>query len=121
VVKVKAIPRQRTRTQYRMLSTRACGTVSERRYFSRAAVERRLRLLTSDEPWRVYDDRDGDELACCKGEPWRDGCGCGGHTLREIAEAKRASLPPLVSVRVETRQVITSVWTDASEDLQWPR
>jgi hypothetical protein len=97
-----------------------CG-VKIRRYFSRAAVERRLRLMTSDEPWRVYDDRDGDALACCKGESWRDGCGCGGHTLREIAEAKRASLPPLVSVRVETRQVITSVWTDAPEDLQWPR
>jgi hypothetical protein len=117
---VSAIPRQRKRTQYRMLIAREDCEVRERRYFSRAAVERRIQLMTSAEPWRVYRDCDGDEYACCDGSPWRE-CGCGGYTVREVAEAKRADLPPLVSVRVQTRQVITTTWLPAEDDLQWPR
>lgn len=106
--------RQRTVTEYRVISTRDGGIVSEKRYGSMGAVRDRIGRLTSREPWRFYGheadrQRDGEELVCCldNGE-----CGCGGDTLRERADRERMALPALVSITVQRRTVTRTAWEE---------
>jgi len=102
----------RTNTEYRVISTRAGGIVTDKRYHSLKAVNDRIGRLTSPEPWRFYGSarerqRAGDELACCYGRE----CGCDGLSLQEASDEKRKELPPIESIRVETRTVTRSKWT----------
>src|SRR3990167_10458649 len=103
---------QRTVTEYRVLIQRAGNAVKDWRARSLKAVERRIGLLTSPEPWRFYGDDEtrrkyADDYVCCPGTQY-DMCGCGGETMREATEHKRRDLPPIEWIRVSKRQVITS-------------
>ena len=110
----------RTVTEWRVLSSRA-GTVKEKRYRTLRAVERRIGLLTSDEPWRFYGDKKtrdaepNDYLCCGGGYPDRP-CGCGGETYAEHAAKERAQYPPLEWVKVEKRLVTTTAWEPALDE-----
>jgi hypothetical protein len=105
----------RTVTEYRVLVQRQGNAISEVRYRLLKRVEKRIGLLTSDEPWRFYDDaykrsRGPDDYACCDGD--RCECGCGGLTMREATEERRSGLPPIEWIRVECRQITTTAWVE---------
>ena len=100
-------------TEYRLLVSRA-GQVKDWRARSMKAIVRRLGLLTSPEPWRFYGDRENrskgpNDYHCCAGT-YHDQCGCGGITMREQSEEIRKNLPPIESIRLEARQVVTTTW-----------
>lgn len=106
----------RTVTEYRVLSCRGEGWVTEKRLRSLKAVERRINILTADEPWRFFSDarvrlKGPDDLVCCPGRP-QDECGCGGLTMAEDTAQKRKDLPPLQWIRVEARTITTTPWVN---------
>lgn len=106
--------KQRTCTEYLVVSTREGGIVTRKRYGSMKAVTDRIGRLTSDEPWRFYGSdadrqRDPDAYVCCAGTVY-DECACGGDTVKEKAEAERAELPPVQSVVVKRRTVTRTTW-----------
>lgn len=103
--------KMRTVTEYRLLIQRTGNSRKDWRTRSLKSLANRIGLLTSPEPWRFYGsrderERDGDELACCRGEA----CGCGGLTVREQALAPRENLPQIESLYVEKRQITTTTW-----------
>lgn len=106
--------KQRTVTEYRLLVQRTGNAVKDWRARSMKAVERRIGLLTSPEPWRFYGDRENrskgpDDYFCCAGT-YHNQCGCGGSTMRQEAELKRKDLPPIEWIRLERRQITTTPW-----------
>lgn len=106
--------KDRTVTEYRLLIQRRGNNVKDFRARSLKAIEKRIGLLTSPEPWRFFNDaseraKDADDFVCCAGTRY-DECGCGGQTMREQAEALRANLPPIESLRVERRQITSTPW-----------
>ena len=106
----------RTVTEYRVTSTREGGHRKHKRYLSLAGVRDRIGILTSPEPWRFWGNEDDRERAasdfiCCAGTRY-DQCDCGGLTLAEATAQRRAELPPLVSIRVQRRQVTRTAWED---------
>lgn len=95
----------RTFTEWRVLSQRVGNPVTEKRYRSMKSVMKRIGLLTSPEPWRFYETfQSGDERV--------------DDDVRRESEERRAALPALESVRVESRQVTTTPWE--STDLDGP-
>lgn len=86
--------------EYRVTWKREGLSPKRKVYARRASAERRIALMTSPEPWRVYSS-DPDEFFCCSGNY----CGCGGISVRENAEAVRSALPPMEYVRLEVRTV----------------
>lgn len=107
----------RTVTEYRVISTREGGVVSDKRYGSIGAVRDRIGRLTSPEPWRFYGceaDRQKapDEYVCCAGTRY-DECNCGGDTMKSKADSERAQYPPIVSIKVQKRSVTRTAWEDA--------
>lgn len=104
---------QRTVTEYRVRSTRD-GTVSDKRYGSLKSVRDRIGRLTHPEPWRFWGSesdrqRGPDEYVCCGGTRY-DECNCGGKTLRQDTDDKRAELPPVDSIEVSKRTVTRTAW-----------
>lgn len=99
------------RTQYRVAWKRAENNPKSRKCASLKDAERFLGLLTSDEPWRFLRKpfeanwEGPDSYLCCDGGGWEGPCVCGGVTLREFCDSKRAGLPPIEWARVESRQV----------------
>ena len=71
-----------------------------KRYSRRSSADRLIGLLSSPEPWK-FTGKDPDEYECCDGID----CGCTGRTVREAAINQRQSLPKLLSVSLETREV----------------
>lgn len=99
---------------YRLLVHRTGNAVKDWRTRSRKALVRRIGILTSPEPWRFYGDevtqrRGADDYVCCAGTVY-DECACGGMTWAEDTKQRRENLPPIKSIRVERRQVVTSEW-----------
>ena len=106
--------KQRTVTEYRLLVQRTGNAVKDTRSRSLKAVERRVGILMSPEPWRFYGDRETrqkgpDDYFCCAGT-YHDQCGCGGATMREETEARRKDLPAIEWIRLQKRQVVITSW-----------
>jgi hypothetical protein len=115
----------RTVTEYRLLVQRTGNAVKDWRARSLKAVERRIGLLTSPEPWRFYGDaqtrqKGPDDYVCCAGT-YHDQCGCGGMTMREETAAKRSELPPIESIKLQKRTVTSTPWEscDAPTPIVW--
>lgn len=85
--------------QYRVASKRVDCKPKYKRYDRLADALRRMELY-GPEPWKAYN-ADPTDLACCSG----DMCGCNGRTHRQVSEERRASLPVLEWVRLESREV----------------
>ena len=85
--------------EYRIVVKRKGVREKSRIYRTRKGAERRLALF-DPEPWAVYG-KQPDELDCCDGSQ----CFCGGFTVREASDSKRARMPALEYVRIEARQV----------------
>lgn len=89
-------------TEYRVKWKREGLRPKRIRYTSMKAAERRLALLTSDEPWLYYGGgNDPSDYQCCSGHE----CGCGGITVREHCEQRRAEMPPIEYAVIECRPV----------------
>lgn len=100
-------------SEYRVIWERDGCRVKRKRYASRKAAERFMRLL-GPEPW-VALGKDPNALVCCRGTLCdQNQCGCGGLTWREHLEAQREDIPALKSVRLETRTV--GPWTAVPTD-----
>lgn len=110
-------PKDRTTTQYRVVSLREDGTKTVKTYAHLKAVKDRIGRLTSAEPWRFYGSdaerqRDGSDLECCDGRE----CGCGGQTVKEASDGQRSGLTPVVSVEVSTRRVTRTAWVPVPDE-----
>ena len=89
-------------TEYRVKWKRKGLNPKRIRYTSMKAAERRLALLTSAEPWLYYGGgNDPSDYQCCSGYE----CGCGGITVREHCEQRRAEMPPIEYAVIECRPV----------------
>ena len=89
-------------TEYRVKWKREGLRPKRIRYTSMKSAERRLALLTSDEPWLYYGGgNDPSDYQCCSGYE----CGCGGITVREHCEQRRAEMPPIEYAVIECRPV----------------
>lgn len=89
-------------TEYRVKWKRKGLNPKRIRYTSMKAAGRRLALLTSAEPWLYYGGgNDPSGYQCCSGYE----CGCGGITVREYCEQKRAEMPPIEYAVIECRPV----------------
>lgn len=90
--------------EFRVTVQRAGCAPKVKRLRSRRGLRRYLTLL-GPRPWEAFG-KTPEAYACCSG--WE--CGCGGRTMREDAETRRANLPALESVRVESREVTRAPW-----------
>lgn len=70
------------------------------RYATKQGAERRLSILTSDNPFPALGVNPDDRV-CCGG----DMCGCGGLTYRERHEVLKRDLPSLLYARIEQRTI----------------
>lgn len=106
------------RAQWSVVWKRVDSLPKRKRYWSRAQAEHRA-LLLGPEPWLYEMDRwekkpkDPDSRMCCDGYV----CGCGGLTVRQHYEQRRAELvesgmPPVEWVRIERRTVEVTPWEE---------
>lgn len=113
---------QRTYTQYRVIWTRTFINSSEeygdienvvekqKTYRSLNRAQRQVRILTSPEPWREWAPNDGpDDYVCCSGGTHTE-CGCGGQTRAQATAEVREKLPPIDTIRIDSRRVTTTAW-----------
>lgn len=93
--------------EYRVVSKRVGKVMQTRVYRTLAAAKRRL-VLFGPEPWKAYGrhGRNPDERVCCSGYQ----CGCGGYTVKEQSDARRAEMPELEYIKLQVRDV--SEWRD---------
>ena len=85
--------------EFRVVWKREGLRPKKRVYVQRTRAEKFLQLF-GPEPW-TYLGHQPDDLVCCSGRE----CGCGGLTYAEYDRSKRAELPKLEWIRVETREV----------------
>lgn len=115
----------RTRKQYRLTWSRATNAesgfatpmVKTKNFASIKALERHVRIMTSDEPWREWKTEfEGllpEDYACCPGGPSHE-CGCGGYTNAEVRDEKRKDLPPILWIKQEVREITSTPFTELS-------
>lgn len=102
--------------EYRVVIQREGCRKKIKRFATRKAAERLLRLVTSDEPWAIlHPDMSPDARYHCGG---CSGCSGWRGSLKEHELEVRANLPPLISAHVEARQVGEWVAEEANVEVR---
>lgn len=108
--------RTRRHTDYRLTVVRAADEgpqVKVLEFRSLKTAQRRIRILTSPEPWREWaPEKEPDDRVCCSGHE----CSCRGLTVAEETAERRKDLPPIESIKLEARTVVTTraAWTEVT-------
>jgi hypothetical protein len=103
--------RSRSTFEFRVVFQREGKVQHVRRYATRKGADRRLAVLTSDEPWLLFG-KSADDLICCSGRE----CGCEGLTQRTRHEKLKTELPRLLYARLEQRQI--GPWRTVEKETQ---
>lgn len=85
--------------EYRVAVRRQDQPMRYRTYKTLAGAKRRMALY-GPRPWEAFGE-DPDDYGCCDGSD----CGCGGFTVRQHHEDRRAGLPPLRMLLLQERDV----------------
>lgn len=87
--------------EYRVVWQREGSKRRTRRYSTLKFAERFVGMF-GPEPWKAWGKKAGDHY-CCKG--YENECGCGGLTVKEQSDLRRAEMPKLEWIRIESRQI----------------
>ena len=85
--------------EYRVVWQRE-GERRKTKRFSRLKIAERFVSLFGPEPWKAWG-KTPDAFDCCDGR----GCSCSGLTVKERSDERRAQMPKLEWIRIESRDV----------------
>jgi hypothetical protein len=109
-----------SRKQYRLTWSRGYESpyedayVSEKRFWTKPALERHIWILTADEPWRAWNKESArfgpNDFVCC----FSSECECGQElTFAEDTRKRREGLRPIIWMKLEERIVTRGDWSEA--------
>ena len=98
----------RTVVEWRVTWQRDSWAQKSKTFFSEAKARDKVGVLTSDEPWKFFGsstdrERTGDDMVYCY-ELSRE------MSLRDECARRRGKYPPIVSVRIDRREVTRTPW-----------